>query len=158
MAAQLAESTDETHLQYMRAALDEARKAIPVENAFCVGCVIVDEEGSDGPRVISTGYSRELPGNTHAEANALAKLQNSAGTLRHCSVYTTMEPCSVRLSGLAPCSDGLINAGARKVLIGTMEPNDFVNCTGIQKLLDAGIPVIWVRGLEEQCLSVARGV
>ena len=121
--------------------------------------------------VVAKGYSRELDGNTHAEANALTKLNTMSQDeisslfpatttlheiLTHTDVYTTMEPCSVRTSGLPPCADALIAAGVRRCLIGVREPDDFVACEGARKLKDAGIEVIWVNGLEEKCLEVAR--
>ena len=128
--------------------------------------------------VLSTGYSRELSGNTHAEANALSKayelsttdLQAILGTsttpedaqthitelLSHADVYTTMEPCSVRLSGLGPCADALIKAKVRRCFIGVGEPADFVQCEGARKLIEAGIEVVWLKGMEEECLEVAR--
>ncbi|KAG8865182.1 hypothetical protein FRB96_000071 [Tulasnella sp. 330] len=169
---------DDVHLYFLKLALDEAKKCEPTPTAFCVGCVIVVKPSS-GPsesnanQVLATGYSRELPGNTHAEANALAKAyacdasdNTSAETssspssietlLSLADVYTTMEPCSVRLSGLSPCADALIKAKIKRCFIGVGEPTDFVDCEGAQKLIDAGIPVIWVRGLEAECLAVAR--
>lgn len=133
-----------------------------------MGCVIVipatgnlesneDREGY----VLASGYSRELPGNTHAEANALAKAyagdtSDINSLLSMADVYTTMEPCSVRLSGLSPCADALIKGKIRRCIIGVGEPSDFVKCEGAEKLMKAEIDVIWVKGLEEECLSIAR--
>lgn len=126
----------------------------------------------DSPAVVlATGYSRELPGNTHAEANALSKVKeiseeeikrlvgaslSSEELLRNADVYTTMEPCSVRTSGLAPCADALIAAKVHRCFIGVNEPPDFVNCEGAQKLKGAGIEVAWIKDLEQECLDVAR--
>ncbi|KZV82780.1 cytidine deaminase-like protein [Exidia glandulosa HHB12029] len=158
--------------ELMRLALDDARKCVPTPTAFCVGCVLVAQH-ADKRAVLATGYSRELPGNTHAEANALAKArQLSPDTLsalwpgesvptideilRTADVYTTMEPCSVRTSGLAPCADALIAAGVRRCIIGVGEPDDFVVCEGADKLKKAGIEVVWLKGLETECLQVAR--
>jgi len=128
--------------------------------------------GEVPPTILATGYSRELPGNTHAEANALSKAKNlSSEDLRtlfpgqslsvdelllHTDVYTTLEPCSVRTSGLSPCADALISAKVTRCFIGVGEPADFVNCEGAQKLKDAGIEVVWVDGMQDQCLAVAR--
>jgi pyrimidine deaminase RibD-like protein len=126
------------------------------------------------PVILARGYSRELPGNTHAEANALSKARDLSPAniaalfdsitsppsieelLEHSEVYTTLEPCSVRTSGLAPCADALIAAKVRRCLIGVGEPPDFVNCEGARKLKDAGVEVIWMKGLEDECLSAAR--
>lgn len=165
----------EMHLSFLRLALDEARKCVPTPTAFCVGAVITVRYAEHfKPAVLATGYSRELPGNTHAEANALTKArQLTAAELRElipsissdvtiddllskADIYTTMEPCSVRTSGLAPCADGIVAARLRRCLIGVSEPDDFVKCEGAQKLKDGGVEVIWVKGLEQECLEVAR--
>ena len=161
-------------LRFLKLALDCANECVPTPTAFCVGCVIiVPHPTSDEPVVLETGYSRELPGNTHAEANALTKARNLTTQkisellgepspppieklLEKSAVYTTMEPCSVRLSGLAPCADALIEARIRRCIIGVGEPSDFVKCEGASKLHAAGIEVVWVAGLERECLEVAR--
>ena len=116
-----------------------------------------------------------MEGNTHAEANALAKARQLSSqelsnllqlsdldsvsvreVLRNSDVYTTMEPCSIRLSGLPPCADALIGAGIRRCFIGVGEPDDFVKCEGADKLKDANIQVIWLKDMEEECLQAAR--
>lgn len=154
-------------------ALVEASHCTPTPTAFCVGCVLITRwpTQSSNPVILAGGYSRELPGNTHAEANALAKARDLSTTdlaalfhgtpniddvLAHTDVYTTLEPCSVRTSGLAPCADALISAKVHRCFIGVGEPSDFVNCEGARKLKDAGVEVIWMAGLEEQCLAAAR--
>lgn len=77
--------------------------------------------------------------------------------LSRTDVYTTLEPCSIRTSGLSPCADALIKAKVNRCIIGVSEPPDFVHCEGAVRLQNAGIEVIWLSGLEEQCLAVARG-
>jgi pyrimidine deaminase RibD-like protein len=166
------------HLYFLKLALDEAEKCPPTPTAYCVGCVLVvppqNIDYSEEPIILATGYTLELPGNTHAEANALSKAKNlspdalaalfpnapSPPTLDYLlsrtDVYTTMEPCSVRLSGLSPCAQALIAAKIRRCIIGVGEPADFVNCEGARMLENAGIEVIWVQGLEDKCLAVAR--
>lgn len=153
---------------------------MPTPTAFCVGCVLVARYPSiaSPPVILARGYSRELPGNTHAEANALAKARDLSperlskmfpsaeeetprgpdidDVLAHTDVYTTLEPCSVRTSGLAPCADALIAAKVPRCFIGVGEPDDFVQCEGAQKLRATGCQVVWVKGLEEECLSAAR--
>ncbi|PFH54297.1 hypothetical protein AMATHDRAFT_53184 [Amanita thiersii Skay4041] len=168
--------TAEIHLQRLHVALREATKCEPTPNAFCVGCVLATNwpPESDNTVVLSTGYSRELPGNTHAEANALTKARNLSQLeisalfpaldtvpgvdqlLAHADVYTTMEPCSIRTSGLPPCADALIDAKVKRCFIGVGEPDDFVKCEGAERLKVAGIDVVWIKGLEEECLKVAR--
>lgn len=171
-------------LHYLKLALERANECVPTPTAFCVGCVITADipasESGQPPRsvVLTTGFSRELEGNTHAEANALAKarklsseeireiLYPSSSTstsiptidelLSQSDVYTTLEPCSVRLSGLSPCADALIAAKVRRCIIGVGEPADFVQCEGARKLEAAGIEVIWMKDIEQECLEAAR--
>ncbi|KAF8482136.1 diaminohydroxyphosphoribosylamino-pyrimidine deaminase [Russula ochroleuca] len=171
---------EQQHIQYLREALLEAGKCTPTPTAFCVGCVLVARypstaEQQQQPVVLAKGYSRELPGNTHAEANALAKARNFSpeqlsemfptgadnkpnidDLLAHTDVYTTLEPCSVRTSGLAPCADALVTAKVSRCFIGVGEPEDFVQCEGARILKAAGCQVIWLKGLEEECLAAAR--
>ena len=103
------------HLNFLKEALREAQKCKPVLSAFCVGCVLVTHwPHPNSPGIIlSKGYSRELPGNTHAEANALAKARllsyediallfgglspSIEELLRKADVYTTMVICALEL-------------------------------------------------------------
>lgn len=141
-------------------ALEEANKAPIAQGAFSVGCVLTHQN-----EILSTGYSRELEGNTHAEANAIAKVQDKS-ILSQVELYTTLEPCTVRTSGLRACTDTIIEYGIKKVFIGVEEPPDFVNCQGVSKLKAAGVDVIFLsseeytrqtgRNLSEDCLIAAR--
>ncbi|KAG0665855.1 DRAP deaminase [Rhodotorula mucilaginosa] len=158
------------HVRYMRLALAEARKSIPVETAFCVGAVIVSSPThptSSPSTVLATGYSRELPGNTHAEQCALDKIKGQGpaaadDVLAGASIYTTMEPCSERLSGNVPCVQRILATGISSVFIGVEEPKDFVECEGTRLLREAGRQVFVVVDPEDPdlgkaCLQVARG-
>lgn len=130
---------------FMRLAIAEAHKSEPSPSAFCVGCVVV----RDGA-VLATGFSRELPGNTHAEQVALLKLGFEAAGA---TVYTTMEPCSTRVSGNVPCVQSCLRANVARVVVGVMEPANFVVCEGVRLLRDAGVQVELLRGLEAECLA-----
>lgn len=130
---------------FMSLAIAEARKSIPIPSAYCVGCVVTRDD-----QVISTGYSRELPGNTHAEQVALMKINYDAyGT----TLYTTMEPCSERISGNVTCVETCIRSCVGRVVVGVLEPKNFVECKGIQQLATAGIRVNVLEGFEKKCLE-----
>ena len=81
-------------------------------SVFCVGCIITDAQTN---AILSTGYSRELPGNTHAEECALSKLisqvqaQPQSTSSASLNLYTSMEPCSERLSGSTPCAQRILS-------------------------------------------------
>jgi len=153
---------------YMHLALALAEKSPPKPSNFRVGAVLVDEEDD---KILATGYTLELPGNTHAEQCCLQKFANAQGMSEEemvdllpkaTAIYTTMEPCGVRLSGNSPCVDRVIgtrggkNGGIKKVYHGVKEPETFVGENkGRAKLEEAGIECIHVSGLEEEILKVA---
>jgi pyrimidine deaminase RibD-like protein len=107
-----------------------------------------------------TGYSRELYGNTHAEENALTKLLSSEKSYSGLDMYTTMEPCSTRLSGNKACTERIIDSGGviRRVILGVREPDDFVLGVGMEKLRERGFIVVRNEDveLERECLEVAK--
>ncbi|KAK8254171.1 cytidine deaminase-like protein [Phyllosticta capitalensis] len=156
------------HKAYMRLALAEALKSPPKPTNFCVGALLVDE--SNG-KILATGYTLELEGNTHAEQCALQKYATAANvseerigeTLPEQTViYTTMEPCNFRLSGNLPCADRIIRTrsngkgGITKVYLGVKEPEKFVGeNVGRAKLEGHGIQCVHVPGLEQEILAVA---
>lgn len=103
--------------QIMQQAISLSEQCPPVDTAYNVGCIMTISNTSIP---ITDGYSRELPGNTHAEQCAIIKLQDwikeNKSLLRNklevgerdsdvwgLTMYTTMEPCSKRLSGNKPC-------------------------------------------------------
>lgn len=73
-------------------------------------------------------------------------------------LYTTMEPCSERLSGNTPCVDRIIatRGKIKTIYVGVREPDRFVKVNvGLQKLREAGVEYICVTGLEEEILREA---
>ena len=160
------------HRVCMEMAIREAEKSVPSPKAYCVGCVIVpkgtaealdksfpvltaESRAKAAASVLSTGFSRELPGNTHAEQCALMKMEAAGVDASGCDMYTSMEPCSVRLSGNVPCVKNCIKHGVGRVFVGVREPAHFVRCEGVAQLVAAGIPcfdVVW-NGVESACLA-----
>ncbi|KAJ1946194.1 hypothetical protein GGF37_001306 [Kickxella alabastrina] len=135
----------------MRQAIAQARLCTPTPTAFNVGALITDPHG----RILSTGYSRQFPGNTHAEQCALQTLlttTNSIPDYKDLVMYTTMEPCSERLSGNKPCVERILEAGIGSVVVGVKEPDNFVKCTGVQMLREKGVRVVVIgEEVEEEC-------
>ncbi len=156
------------HQNYMRLALSLAEKSIPKSTNFRVGAVLVDEGTNE---ILSTGYTLELPGNTHAEQCCLDKYcamkqiseENIGNILPERTVlYTTMEPCDRRASGNIPCTERILNTrsgtdrGIKTVYLGVKEPEIFVGeNTGRMKLEEGGIACVHVSGLEDEILKVA---
>jgi pyrimidine deaminase RibD-like protein len=156
------------HLSHLCYALESAKQSPPKPTNFRVGCIIVSYSRDAPPEgtQISFGYTLEREGNTHAEQNALAKLAENNIELTaemHVYLYTTLEPCGLRLSGQMPCVKRIIqtregnpDGGIRKVVFGAREPGTFVKDSQSLRMLDeAGIEWEWVKGLEEDILGVA---
>ena len=152
------------HAAYMRMALDLARKSPPKPTNFRVGAVLVDLSCNG---ILATGYTLELPGNTHAEQCCFLKLAEQYGVPEEqlkdvlppqLALYTTVEPCSKRLSGNLPCVQRVLRlAGSIKaVYVGIMEPDTFVSeNTGKLLLQEADISVTRVPGFESEIMEVA---
>ncbi|RUP45924.1 cytidine deaminase-like protein [Jimgerdemannia flammicorona] len=147
-------TTDPKDLLHMREAINQANLSIAIPTAYCVGAVLTSKDGA----VLSTGFSRELPGNTHAEECALTKVSGDPTAARGGTMYTTMEPCSLRLSGNRPCVERILEAGIARVVMGVREPPNFVQCNGVDLLREKGVKVCVVPGVEEDCLKPNRHV
>ena len=59
---------DNTHLEHPFALLSHTRNCTATRTAFCVDALIISDSTNT---VLASGYSREFPGNTHAEQNCL---------------------------------------------------------------------------------------
>ena len=152
------------HKAYMRLALEQAQKSPPKPTNYRVGAVLVDSATNE---ILATGYTLELPGNTHAEQCCFMKLADKHGVSEEnlkealpseLALYTTVEPCSKRLSGNMPCVERVrrLAGSIRTVYVGIMEPETFVaDNTGKTSLQEAGISVILVEGFEKEILEVA---
>ncbi|KAI0539101.1 cytidine deaminase-like protein [Xylaria digitata] len=152
------------HEGYMRLALSLATKSPLKPTNYRVGAVMVDKTTNE---VLATGYTLELPGNTHAEQCCIEKLAQKYTVTGTClgdalpdavALYTTVEPCSQRLSGNKPCVDRILEVGKRikTVYVGVQEPDTFVTGNSSRrKLEDAGIQVLLVSGFEKDILEVA---
>lgn len=153
------------HRAYMEYALTQARKSPPKPTNYCVGAVLVDASTNT---ILADGYTLELEGNTHAEQCCLMKLakahrvpeENLGDVLPpNLVLYTTVEPCSKRLSGNLPCAERILRLAAviRTVYVGVMEPKEFViENTGRAALEQAGVQFVHVGGMEDEILAVAK--
>jgi diaminohydroxyphosphoribosylaminopyrimidine deaminase/5-amino-6-(5-phosphoribosylamino)uracil reductase len=119
-------------LNHMRAALALARRGLGTTWPNpSVGCVLV----RDG-RVIGRGYTGS-GGRPHAEPTALSMAGDAA---RGATAYVTLEPCC-HWGQTPPCTNALIQAGVRRVVIATLDPDNRVNSQGVARLREAGVIV-----------------
>jgi diaminohydroxyphosphoribosylaminopyrimidine deaminase/5-amino-6-(5-phosphoribosylamino)uracil reductase len=96
-----------------------------------VGCVIA----KDG-ELIAQGYHRRA-GEPHAERNALEKAGDAA---RGATAYVTLEPCCHH-GRTPPCTEALIEAGVKRVVVGMPDPNPMVAGRGLMRLRENAIQV-----------------
>ncbi|MBL8265141.1 MAG: bifunctional diaminohydroxyphosphoribosylaminopyrimidine deaminase/5-amino-6-(5-phosphoribosylamino)uracil reductase RibD [Steroidobacter sp.] len=96
-----------------------------------VGCVV-----TQGERIVGEGWHRKW-GEPHAEPLAL---QAAGAEAKGSTVYVTLEPHSYQ-SRTPPCTDALIRAGVRRVVIGVLDANPKVSGDGVRQLQAAGIDV-----------------
>ena len=118
---------------YMRIALDLAKKGRGrVSPNPVVGAVIVRRDGT----VIGEGY-HERYGDLHAERNAL---KNCTESPEGATMYVTLEPCCHH-GKQPPCTDAILEAGIRRVVVGSGDPNPRVAGGGIRILKEHGVEV-----------------
>lgn len=96
-----------------------------------VGAVLVKNG-----KVVGKGYHKG-PGTPHAEVEALREAgKDAAGA----DLYVTLEPCNHQ-GRTPPCTDAIIEAGVRRVVMAAGDPNPSVRGGGGEKLRDAGLEV-----------------
>ncbi|MEN3368800.1 MAG: diaminohydroxyphosphoribosylaminopyrimidine deaminase [Verrucomicrobiota bacterium] len=117
----------------MLRALSEARKALGQTSPNpAVGAVLV----IDG-KIVAKGHHARA-GSVHAEIECLR--QFNAPIPRNAILYVTLEPCSTT-GRTGPCTETIINAGVRHVVIGATDPNPKHGGRGVEILKKAGLDV-----------------
>jgi diaminohydroxyphosphoribosylaminopyrimidine deaminase/5-amino-6-(5-phosphoribosylamino)uracil reductase len=116
---------------FMRRALELAERGrYGVSPNPMVGAVLV----RDGV-VIAEGWHQRA-GDAHAEVDALRQCSDARGA----TLYVNLEPC-VHHGRTPPCSDALLTAGIRRVVIAMLDPHERAG-GGAARLREAGIDVV----------------
>ena len=128
-------TTSAIDTNWMQRAIEIAQQGLGnVEPNPMVGCVIANQE-----QLLAAGYHEQF-GQAHAEVNALASVAPDAD-LSRASMYVTLEPCCHQ-GKTPPCTMAIIDAGIKRVVVATTDPNGQVNGSGIELLQAAGIEVL----------------
>ncbi len=118
--------------EYMQLALELAERGCGfVAPNPMVGAVIVKED-----KVIGQGW-HEKYGELHAERNALRSCSQSP---EGATMYVTLEPCCHH-GKQPPCVDAILEAGIKRVVVGSIDPNPLVCKKGIGILRENDITV-----------------
>jgi diaminohydroxyphosphoribosylaminopyrimidine deaminase/5-amino-6-(5-phosphoribosylamino)uracil reductase len=106
-----------SHKKHMELALKlaEKGKGFTSPNPM-VGCIIVKRNS-----IVGKGYHKKV-GEPHAEINAL---NDAGGKAKDATMYVTLEPCS-HWGKTPPCTERIVEAGVREVVIGMKDPNSLV--------------------------------
>lgn len=122
----------ESDEQFMSRALELARATVSLASPNPqVGCVLVREG------VILGEGAHLYDDYDHAEIVALRQAgERAAGA----TAYVTLEPCSHH-GRTGPCANALMQAGVRRVVSATLDPNPAVSGRGLERLRSAGIAV-----------------
>ena len=104
----------DTHINFMKKALEYAKVALESEDVPVGAIVVCDGE------IVSWGYNRregEKNATLHAEIEAIDKACRVLGgwRLHKCDLYVTLEPCPM-------CAGAIINARIKNVYFGAGDP------------------------------------
>jgi diaminohydroxyphosphoribosylaminopyrimidine deaminase / 5-amino-6-(5-phosphoribosylamino)uracil reductase len=123
--------------RFMRLALRLARRGHGATSPNpMVGAVLVKNG-----KIIGRGWHRRA-GLPHAEIEALRDAQKRGHHPRGATLYVTLEPCSTH-GRTPPCTDAIISAGIKKIIIGATDPNPKHSGKAFKILRRAGIEVAW---------------
>tara|TARA_B100001564_G_scaffold78276_2_gene62690 strand:+ start:588 stop:1607 length:1020 start_codon:yes stop_codon:yes gene_type:complete len=122
-------------VDFMKRALEVAERGRgKVSPNPLVGCVLVKDD-----KVIAEGWHDHL-GGLHAEQMAIHDAEKNGHSPNGAVAYVTLEPCN-HFGRTPPCTEALMWAGIKEVIIAHEDPNPTVRGAGIQALEDAGIAV-----------------
>lgn len=95
-----------------------------------VGCILARDQ-----QILAEAWHVRA-GQAHAETLALSATDKASGS----TCYVSLEPCSHH-GRTPPCSEALIEAGVRRVVIAGADPDPRVSGRGVQALRAAGVDV-----------------
>ena len=133
------------HEIFMRRALELARRGWGDTHPNPMVGALVVEAG----RIVAEGWHAQ-DGGAHAEKAALAALGRAPAA--GATLYVTLEPCSTT-GRTGACTEAILAAGIRRVVVGTTDPNPVHAGRGLAALRAAGVEVT-AGVLERECADL----
>ena len=135
----------------MRQAVGLARRGCGTTSPNpAVGAVLMK-----GGKLIGRGWHRRA-GGPHAEIEALRDAQKHGHNPRGATLFVTLEPCCTQ-GYTPPCTDAIVAAGIKRVVVGTMDPNPKHSGRAFKILKRAGITVTRWSGVADKPRPGSRG-
>lgn len=123
--------------RFLRRAIALARNGVGKTSPNpAVGAVV-----ARGDRVLGEGWHRRA-GEPHAEREALAACTADP---RGATLYVSLEPCCHH-GRTPPCTDAIVAAGIRRVVVASDDPSDKASGRGLAVLRDEGIEIVVAGG------------
>lgn len=124
-----------TDMEIMRLALSLARRGAGVVSPNpMVGAVLVKNG-----KIIGRGWHRRA-GLPHGEIEAIHDAQKKGHNPRGATLFVTLEPCCTH-GRTPPCTDAILAAGIRRVVVAATDPNPKHAGRGLKILQGAGLRV-----------------
>ena len=128
----------DTDLRHLTRALDLAERGRGhVSPNPMVGAIL-----ARGDDVIAEGWHAQA-GSPHAEVEALAAADGVS--LEGATLYVSLEPCAHH-GRTPPCTEAIVEAGIRRVVVGSDDPSEKASGRGLGVLRDEGVEVVQAGG------------
>jgi diaminohydroxyphosphoribosylaminopyrimidine deaminase/5-amino-6-(5-phosphoribosylamino)uracil reductase len=131
-------SCTDTDLQHLSRSVELARRGLGSVKPNPVVGAVVARNGE----VLGEGWHSEY-GGAHAEVNAIEAC--GLADLDGATLYVSLEPCCHE-GKTPPCTDAILQAGIRRVVVASDDPTEKANGRGLGILRDEGVEVLVAGG------------
>lgn len=129
-------NSDRLEEKYMLRAVALAKQGEGKTNPNPLVGAVIEKDGE----IIGEGFHRRF-GDLHAEREALLDCKRRGKSPEGAALYVTLEPCCHE-GKQPPCTDAIIQAKIKKVIIASRDPNPLVSGKGAAKLRAHRIEVV----------------
>jgi diaminohydroxyphosphoribosylaminopyrimidine deaminase/5-amino-6-(5-phosphoribosylamino)uracil reductase len=128
----------DTDLEHLARAIELARNGGGMVKPNPVVGAVVARQGE----VLGEGWHERF-GAAHAEVNAIEAC--GLADLSDATLYVSLEPCCHE-GKTPPCTDAIVQAGIRRVVVGSDDPTEKASGRGLGILRDEGVEVVLADG------------